>query len=342
MADTDDIKNTQAQNPQLPPLNYSDNDADHQEPYDKIQPDIPLEQPLLFNLQHSKAFYLPKSQTDDESDHISPQSIVNPATKARILPVAFLRQGEASSYEINMVVLDGAKPADLSEYKMFSIRGYDSQWHLISTDENIDTIDANNGELHWKPEEAVALTAGKYHTVQLVIESEDRTTVAMTLDFDLHIIPNNVAFPRPMAFYISEMQRALFNIGQLTGSAYKHTGFMINFMDQVVRAALADFKKSIYDAIADFTTQTKDMQSKVDTLGSNLDDLKTKEGKYETDLDAKLADLKTQMNQLNLVTQATLKDDVIKLIDSGDIDVSDTISPDAQKVLDDLKEDNNG
>lgn len=340
MADSAYIKYKQSQDAQLPPLNY-DNGADHEEPYDNIETDIPLEQPLLFNLQHSKAFYLPHSQTDDESDHITPQTIVNPATRARILPVAFLRQGEANSHEINMTVLDGIKPADLSEYKMFSIRGYDSQWHLISTDENIDTTDANIGELHWKPEEAVALTAGKYHTIQLVIESEDRTTTAMTLDFDLHIIPNNVAFPRPMAFYISEMQRALFNVGQLTGSAYKNTSFMVNFMEQVVRQALADFKKSIDDAIADFTKQTGDMQTKVDGLNGNLDDLKGKETTYETDLNSKLADLKSQMAQLNLVTQETLKDDVLKLFANGDIDI--TITPEAQAILDDIeKEDTNG
>ena len=340
MADSAYIKYKQSQDAQLPPLNY-DNGADHEEPYDNIETDIPLEQPLLFNLQHSKAFYLPHSQTDDESDHITPQTIVNPATRARILPVAFLRQGEANSHEINMTVLDGIKPADLSEYKMFSIRGYDSQWHLISTDENIDTTDANIGELHWKPEEAVALTAGKYHTIQLVIESEDRTTTAMTLDFDLHIIPNNVAFPRPMAFYISEMQRALFNVGQLTGSAYKNTSFMVNFIEQVVRQALADFKKSIDDAIADFTKQTGDMQTKVDGLNGNLDDLKGKETTYETNLNKSLADLKTQMAQLDLVTQTTLKDDVLKLFANGDIDI--TITPEAQAILDDIeKEDTNG
>lgn len=333
-------KDTQGQQAMLPPLNY-DNGADHEEPYDKIEPDIPLEQPLLFNLQHSKAFYLPHSQTDDESDHITPQTIVNPATRARILPVAFLRQGESNSHEINMTILDGVKPADLSEYKMFSIRGYDSQWHLISTDENIDTTNANIGELHWKPEEAVALTAGKYHTIQLVIESEDRTTTAMTLDFDLHIIPNNVAFPRPMAFYISEMQRALFNIGQLTSSAYKNTSFMINFMEQVVRQALTDFKTSIDDAIADFTKQTSDMQTKVDGLNGNLDSLKGKETTYETDLNSKLADLKSQMAQLDLVTQGTLKDDVLKLFANGDIDIP--ITSEAQSILDDIeKEDTNG
>lgn len=340
MADTADIKDTQSQNAQLPPLNY-DNGADHEEPYDNIEPDIPQEQPLLFNLQHSKAFYLPHSQTDDESDHITPQTIVNPATRARILPVAFLRQGEANSHEINMTIFDGAKPADLSEYKMFSIRGYDSQWHLISTDENIDTTDANIGELHWKPEEAVALTAGKYHTIQLVIESEDRTTTAMTLDFDLHIIPNNVAFPRPMAFYISEMQRALFNIGQLTSSAYKNTSFMVNFMEQVVRQALADFKKSIDDAIADFTKQTGDMQTKVNVLNDDLETLKGKETDYETNLNKSLADLQTQMAQLDLVTQGTLKDDVIKLFANDDIDI--TITSEAQAILDDIeKEDTNG
>ncbi|AYE38680.1 hypothetical protein D1B17_08585 [Companilactobacillus zhachilii] len=340
MADSAYIKYKQSQDAQLPPLNY-DNGADHEEPYDNIETDIPLEQPLLFNLQHSKAFYLPHSQTDDESDHITPQTIVNPATRARILPVAFLRQGEANSHEINMTVLDGIKPADLSEYKMFSIRGYDSQWHLISTDENIDTTDANIGELHWKPEEAVALTAGKYHTIQLVIESEDRTTTAMTLDFDLHIIPNNVAFPRPMAFYISEMQRALFNVGQLTGSAYKNTSFMVNFMEQVVRQALADFNKSIDDAIADFTKQTGDMQTKANGLNDDLETLKGKETDYETNLNKSLADLKTQMAQLDLVTQTTLKDDVTKLFANDDIDI--TITPEAQAILDDIeKEDTNG
>lgn len=336
MADSAYIKYKQSQDAQLPPLNY-DNGADHEEPYDNIETDIPLEQPLLFNLQHSKAFYLPHSQTDDESDHITPQTIVNPATRARILPVAFLRQGEANSHEINMTILDGAKPADLSEYKMFSIRGYDSQWHLISTDENIDTTDANIGELHWKPEEAVALTAGKYHTIQLVIESEDRTSTAMTLDFDLHIIPNNVAFPRPMAFYISEMQRALFNVGQLTSSAYKNTSFMVNFMEQVVRQSLADFKKSIDDAITDFTKQTVEIQ----TINDNLETLKGKETDYETNLNNSLAGLKTQMNQLNLVTQETLKDNVINLFANNDIDIA--ITPEAQAILDDIeKEDTNG
>lgn len=339
----DDIKESQTQDPMLPPLAYSDNDADHQEPYDKINAGIPLEQPLLFYMGHQKAFYLPKAQTDDESDHLVPQNIYNPATKARILPVAYLRQGEASSFAIHMHVWDESGPADLSKYKMFSVRGYDSQWHLISTDEGLDTTNANIGEIDWKPEEAVALTAGKYHTVQLVIESEDRVTRAITLDFDLHIIPNNVAFPRPMAFYISEMQRALFNIGELTAAAYKHTGYMINFLDQVVMDALDNYKKKIDTTLADFENQIGEKQKKLDELGTNLDTLGGKESDFETTLNTSLADLKAQINQANLITKDNLKTEVISLISNGDINVDDSITADAQAVIDDWnKEDNNG
>jgi len=157
----------------------------------------------------------------------------------------------------------------------------------------------------------------------------------MTLDFDLHIIPNNVAFPRPMAFYISEMQRALFNIGQLTGAAYKHTGYMINFIDQVVMQAIADFKKKLDDEIADLTTKSDAMNTKLNDLNTGLDGLKGKESDFETSLNTSLANLKTQMDQLNLISKDNLKSSVIELIKSGDIDVNDPISDEAQAILDD-------
>lgn len=337
-----DSKTTQAQYPPLPPLDFDDNGADYEQPYDKVKTDIPIEQPLMFYIGHQKAFYLPRTQTDDESNHIVPQTIFNPATKARILPVAYLRQGEANATAINMKILDDNGPVDLSEYTMMSFRGDDNQYHPITDDEGWDTTQASVGEFTWKPSEPVALTSGKYHTAQIVIESEDRSKRAMTLDFDLHIIPNDVAFPRPMAFYFSEYQRALFNIGKMQAAAYKHAGYMINFIDQVTMDALANFKKSIDDAIDEFTTESKDMQKNLDELSSNLETLKGKETDFETDLLTKLSDLKTQMNQLDLVTQATLKADFIKLMDSGDIDVSDPVNDDAESIIKEWSEDADG
>jgi len=340
---TTDPKVTQAQYPPLPPLDFPDNGADYEQPYDAVKTDLPHEQPLMFYLGHQKAFYLPRTQTDDESNHIQPQTIFNPATKARILPVAYLRQGEASATELHIKVIDDTgpveMPADLSQYKMLSFAGDDGQHHPITDDEGWDTTQANVGELTWKPSEPVALTAGKYHTAQIVIEEQDRTKRAMTLDFDLHIIPNDVAFPRPMAFYFSEYQRALFNIGQMQAAAYKHVGYMINFLDQVTMDALANFKQTIDDAIDDFTEKSTKMQSKLDDLDTNLTTLKGKETTYETTLDAKLADLLKQMDQLNLVTQDTLKADVIKLIGTGDIDVSDPVNDDAEAIIKDWSED---
>jgi len=334
-----DPKKEQAQTPTLPPLDFDDNGADYEQSYDRVTTDLPIEQPLMFYIGHQKAFYLPRTETDDESTHITPQTIFNPATKARILPVAYLRQGEANATAINIKILDDQGPVPLSEYTMISFRGDDNQYHPISDDEGWDTTQASLGEFIWKPSEPVALTSGKYHTAQIVIETQDRTKRAMTLDFDLHIIPNNVAFPRPMAFYFSEYQRALFNIGKMQAAAYKHAGYMINFLDQVTMDALAKFKKSIDDAMDEFSKQSADMQKSLDGLETNLETLKGKETDYETDLNTKLADLKSQMNQLNLVTQDTLKDDFLKLRDSGDIDVSDPVSDDAEAIIKEWSED---
>ncbi|RHW51333.1 hypothetical protein DS831_04745 [Bombilactobacillus bombi] len=316
-----DSKNNQAQNPLLPPLSWTDKDPDPHDPYDYVKTDIPTEQTILIYLNHAQAGYLPHAATVDESGHIVPADIYNRKTRERVLPIAILRQGEASGVTFNFKILDETGRTDLSDFYMLRFQGRTSQYNFVSSDEGFDTTQMSLGEFKWKPEEAVGLVSGKYVSAQIVLERQDRTTRSISLDFDLHIIPNNVAYPRPMAFYVSEYHRALANFKRLQDLADEHTGYTLDFFDNVITDALLADKKRIDEALADFENKLSIENQKLIDLDTSFQNLKQKE-----------IELSQQIEQKNLVTKENFSANFNAAVQSGDINLDNKIQDDNVKA----------
>lgn len=334
-----DPKNNQAHNPLLPPLSWPDKDPDPHDPYDYITTDVPTEQTILIYLNHAQAGYLPHAATVDESGHIVPADIYNRKTRERVLPIAVIRQGEASGVHFRFKIFDATGPANISDFHKLRFQGRTSQNNFIDIDEGFDTAQASIGELDWTPKEAVGLVAGKFVSAHIVLERQDGTTRSISLDFDLHVIPNDVAFPRPMAFYISEYQRCLANLKKMQDLADEHIGYTLDFFDNVITDALLEGKKRIDAALTDFENKLSIEDQKLTDLDSAFQTLKQKEADFETDLQNKLTDLSGQIEQKNLVTKDNFIDIFNESIKAGTISTADVIQdPDDKAEIDRLYE----
>ncbi|MCO6542135.1 MAG: hypothetical protein J6573_07530 [Lactobacillus sp.] len=359
-----DPNSQQAQNPVIPPLSYPDRPRDPNDPYDYITTDVPNEQPIIIYLNHAQAGYLPHASTIDENEHLVPQNVYNRRTRERVFPIAFIRQGEAGGVRFRFRVLSYQGKVDLSDFYMIRFQGHDYQNHFISSDVGFDTTQMSLGEFTWEPEEAIGLTSGKYVSAQIVLEKQDRTQRSISLDFDLHIIPNDVAFPRPMAFYVSEYQRALFHIKEMQDLADRHIGYTIDFFDNVVTDALlaaekkvlqaiaddnkklddalATYKKKIDDSLNDFDKRLDADTTKLGSLETGLQKLQQKELSFESTLNSKLADLQEQLKQKDLVTRSDMAQMFQDEVNAGHIDINDQIdSAEAQAILDSWYNDDN-
>lgn len=310
-----DPKNNQTHNHLLPPLSWPDKDPDPHDPYDYITTDVPTEQTILIYLNHAQAGYLPHAATVDESGHIVPADIYNRQTRSRVLPIAVIRQGEASGVNFRFQVFDETGRANISDFYKPRFQGRTSQNNFISTDKGFETTQASIGQLDWTPEEAVGLVAGKFVSAQIVLERQDGTTRSISLDFDLHVIPNDVAFPRPMAFYISEYQRCLANFKKMQDLADEHIGYTLDFFDHVITDALIEYKKHIDAALQDF-------QNKLDTENSNFDALDTK---FQA-LKKAEEDLANQITEKGLLTKGDFVPIFTESIANGSITTEDQIS----------------
>ncbi len=320
-----DPQNNQAHDPSLPPLRWPDKSPDPHDPYDYITTDVPTEQTILIYLNHAQAGYLPHAATVDEAGHIVPADVYNRQTHERVLPIAFMRQGEASGVTFKFRISDFTGPVDLSNFHNLHFEGRTSQNNYVNSDIGFDTTQMSIGEFTWSPEEAVGLVAGKFVSAHITINKQDGTERSISLDFDLHIIPNDVAFPRPMAFYLSEYQRGLANLKRMQDLADEHIGYSLDFFDQAITDALLENEKRINEALADFENKLSIEDQKLKDLDSSFQKLQQKEADFETALQNKLTDLSNQIDQKNLVTKDNFIEIFNQCVKDGKILTDDLI-----------------
>ncbi len=320
-----DPKNNQAHDASLPPLRWPDKSPDPHDPYDYITTDVPTEQTILIYLNHAQAGYLPHAATVDEAGHIVPADVYNRQTHERVLPIATMRQGEASGVTFKFRILDSTGRVDLSNFNKLNFEGRTSQNNFINSAEGFDTTQMSLGEFFWSPEEAVGLVAGKFVSAHIILQRQDGTKRSVSLDFDLHIIPNDVAFPRPMAFYLSEYQRGLANLKKMQDLADEHIGYSLDFFDQTITDALLENEKRINEALADFENKLSIEDQKLKDLDSSFQKLQQKEADFETALQNKLTDLSNQIEQKNLVTKDNFIDIFNQCVKDGKILTDDLI-----------------
>ncbi|WP_338213890.1 BppU family phage baseplate upper protein [Companilactobacillus muriivasis] len=288
--------------------------------YEKLNMDIPLEQPLIFYLDNSKAYYLPHEQTDDESVH-SPQGVVNTLTKERIFQQVNIRQGQSDMQNINCLFVNQSGPIDMTD-TIIRFAGNDAGSSEISDDESFSRTQASLGRLTWRPSAVVSQTAGRFKTAHFVIENVDRTKVLATLDFSLNIIANDVAYPRALAFYMSEYQRSLFHIGEMQKVADKQLNYLLNFESAVVSDTLEQIRNQIKLEIDDVNSQLDSAKKTVDDYISKS---KTKLDTLNGDIDTaqtRMDKLETQINSDDLVTKGNILGSMQLALDSGQLTIN--------------------
>lgn len=289
--------------------------------YRTLKTDIPLEQPMIFYLDGSKTFYLPHEDTDDEHIHNLPQGVIDTLTNKRIFQEINIRQGQSGMFKSPILFLTKDGPVDMSNV-LIRFEGNDSSGAEIYDDEGFNRVQANTGRITWSPQSEVAQSPGYFKNAHFVIESMDRTKIYTTLDFSVNVIANDIAYPRAMAFYVSEYQRALFHIKEMQTSADHQLSYLLNSYAAIIADNLAWVKKTMQDAI--------------DELNKNLDAGNKSINTYISQSDEKLATLntgidtaQTRMDALdkkigddNLVTKAGLNTAVQLGINTGEIDVN--------------------
>lgn len=289
--------------------------------YRTMKVDIPLEQPMIFYLDGSKDFYLPHESTDDEHIHNLPQGVVDTLTNKRIFQEISIRQGQSGMFNSPMLFLTKNGPVDMTNF-LIRFEGTDAGGSAIFDDEGFNRVQANLGRITWSPAAEVAQTSGYYKNCHFVIESPDRSRIYTTLDFSLNVIANDIAYPRAMAFYVSEYTRALYHIKEMQQSADHQLSYLLNTYAAIIADNLAWVKKTMQDAI--------------DELNKNLDAGNKSINTYISQSDEKLATLntgidtaQTRMDALDkkigdddLVTKAGLNTAVQLGINTGEIDVN--------------------
>jgi len=289
--------------------------------YRTMKVDIPLEQPMIFYLDGSKDFYLPHESTDDEHIHNLPQGVVDTLTNKRIFQEISIHQGQSGMFNSPMLFLTKNGPVDMTNC-LIRFEGTDAGGSAIFDDEGFNRVQANLGRITWSPAAEVAQTSGYYKNCHFVIESPDRSRIYTTLDFSLNVIANDIAYPRAMAFYVSEYTRALYHIKEMQQSADHQLSYLLNTYAAIIADNLAWVKKTMQDAI--------------DELNKNLDAGNKSINTYISQSDEKLATLntgidtaQTRMDALDkkigdddLVTKAGLNTAVQLGINTGEIDVN--------------------
>ena len=289
--------------------------------YRTLNTDIPLEQPMIFYLDGSKTFYLPHEDTDDEHIHNLPQGVVNTLTNKRIFQEIHIRQGQSGMLNSPMLFLTKDGPVDMSDV-LIRFEGNDSSGAEIFDDEGFNRVQANTGRITWSPKAEVAQSPGYYKNAHLVIESTDRTQIYTTLDFSIDVIANDVAYPRAMAFYVSEYQRALFHIKEMQTSADHQLSYLLNAYAAIIADNLAEVRKAMQDALDQLDNDLKAGNEKVDGFISVS---KSKLDQLNTDLNSsqnKMNSLEKQINDDGLVTKDGLNTAVQLGINTGQIQVN--------------------
>lgn len=270
-----------------------------------VHGDLPVERPLVFYIGHDKAFYLQRTQTTDEETFTTPQTLLDRYTDRRILPPAILHQGESGMVKFTCLFLnyDGT-PFDLNGL-LASFEGSDTDGYPIVTDEGFTTLDAANGLLAWSPEREITKRAGHFRTAHFKLETVDRTGISITLDFDLHVIQNAVAWPKPEAGYLSEYNRGLrqmFEMQRIYSDSMQHR------LD-ATELTIANRLQLMSARLSQMNTQLGNIQNAIDK-----NDLLTKSGAKDqiTDLVKQaLADGTIDIN--DIIQQADVRSSISKL-----------------------------
>lgn len=285
MDDTDTtVADNTNQEPTVPPLHVPVGSD-----YRTMKADIPLEQPMIFYLDGSKTFYLPHEDTDDEHIHNLPQGVVDTLTNKRIFQEISIRQGQSGMFKSPMLFLTKDGPVDMSNC-LIRFEGQDSSGAPIFDDEGFNIVQANLGRITWSPSAVVAQASGYFRNAHLVIEAPDRTRIYTTLDFSINVIANDVAYPRAMAFYVSEYTRALYHIKEMQLSADHQLSYLLNTYAAIIADNLAWVKKTMQDAIdnvnAKLAEGTKNVDAFISQSKAKLDSLNTDIGTAQTRMDA--------------------------------------------------------
>lgn len=282
---------------------------------------IPLEQPMIFYLDGSKTFYLPHEDTDDEHIHNLPQGVIDTLTNKRIFQEINIRQGQSGMFKSPILFLTKDGPVDMSSV-LIRFEGNDSSGAEIYDDEGFNRVQANTGRITWSPQSEVAQSPGYFKNAHFVIESMDRTKIYTTLDFSVNVIANDIAYPRAMAFYVSEYQRALFHIKEMQTSADHQLSYLLNTYAAIIADNLAWVKKTMQDAIDELNKNLDDGNKSINTYISQSNEklatLNTSIGTAQTRMDA----LDKKIGDDELVTKAGLNTAVQLGINTGQIDVN--------------------
>lgn len=289
--------------------------------YSTLKTDIPLEQPMIFYLDGSKTFYLPHEDTDDEHIHNLPQGVVDTLTNKRIFQEISIRQGQSGMLKSPILFLTKNGPVDMTNC-LIRFEGNDHAGAEIYDDEGFNRVQAKLGQIIWSPPAEVAQTPGYYKNCHFVIESPDRTKIYTTLDFSLNVIANDVSYPRAMAFYVSEYQRALFHIKEMQLSADHQLNYLLNSYAAIIADNLAQIRQKMKEALDQLDTDLKNGTDKVDGYISEskakLNTLNTGIDTAQTRMDA----LEKKISDNDLITKAGLNTAVQLGINTGEIDVN--------------------
>ena len=333
MADTTntDQSNNTNQEPNIPELHVPVGSE-----YRTLNTDVPLEQPMIFYLDGSKAFYLPHEMTLDENTHL-PQSVIDTLTNKRIFQEISIRQGQSGMFHSPIKIMrSGSEVMDMTNY-LIRFEGEDSSGAQIYDDEGFNPVQASLGIIDWTPSAVIAQSPGYYKNAHFVIETPDRTKILTTLDFSICIIGNDVSYPRVMAFYASEYQRALFHIKEMQTSADHQLNYLLNAYAAIIANRLDTVEQHMEEVENQLDKDLKDGSDKVDGF---VKDSQTKLSTLNDDVTAgqtRMDGLSKQIDDKNLVTNEGLDDKVAEDIKSGKIviDVNDTITdPDIKLGID--------
>lgn len=308
--------------PVIPPYRFPGGTA-----YHNVNTDLPLSQPLMFYLDGSQTFYLPHEDTTDEDNHNRPQSVIKTLTDRRVFQEVAIRQNQAGMMEIPMLFIKYGFKYDMSDVLMH-FEGTDSSGADIYSDIGFNPTQAKLGKITWSPEAVIAQSPGYYTNAHLVIETPDRTRVLTTLDFSLNIIGNDVAYPKVLAFYSSEYERALFHVKEMQTSADHQLNYLQNMYAAIIADNLDRVSKTLQAALDDLATNLAAGKNKVDGFVSES---KAKLDELNLDLtnsQARMDKLEKQINDDNLVTFDNLAGLVTQGIADGSIqiDVNDPIT----------------
>jgi len=289
--------------------------------YKTLDTDLPMEQPLTFYLDGSKAFYLPHEDTTDESTHNMPQSVLDTLTNKRIFQMITIRQGQSGMLHIPITFrnIDGNVPM---ESYLIRFEGRDADGNIIMDDEGFNPTQASLGFIDWTPSAVIAQSAGYYKNAHFVIENIDRTKILTTLDFSIKVIANDVALPVVQEFYASEYVRLLGHIKEMETSADHQINYLLNAYAAIIASELKQVDETMQAALTKLDQELKDGTGEVDGYISasktKLDTLNNDIGTSQTRMDS----LEKQITADGLVTKDGLNTAVQLGINTGQIVVN--------------------